>query len=412
MQSAAHTNDENAMARARPRAYKPLGDHGAVKHGERISTSTFSSFLKPPSNIIKPGHQSFKRPALGNITNKSTVTLNKKNILETQKLARREEVIRRSSIGTPNGLSPATPGLSNQISSVKIEPIKIEPILEPEDEFDIDSEDKGNERSCWQYAADIHKYYFEVEKHRSASPSYMLDQVDVNSKMRSILVDWLVDVHYKYNLLEQTLHIAVNLIDRHLEKNLTIPRARLQLVGITALFIASKYEEIYPPEAKDFVKITDNAYSLAELFKMEDELLSSIGYRVTMPTSFQFMNRFLKASRTTDIKVQLYANYLVDRMLQEYKMLRYPPSMIAATGVYLARVQMEQYPLWSPCVEHHSTYSVAAMRACIRDMQEVMSTTMSGVSKSSKLTAVTRKFAKDKLLGVSKCPIRFTVEST
>ncbi|RHY61393.1 hypothetical protein DYB34_009013, partial [Aphanomyces astaci] len=369
-------------------AYKPLGDRGAAKHGERVTT--FSTILKPQN--------SFKRPALGNITNKST-----KFMLETQKVARREEVIRRTSIGTPKKLTPATPGLSSQISTVMIEPI-----LEADNEYDIDSEDKGIERSCWQYAAEIHKYYLDIEvPHR---PLPLVVHVDVNTKMRSILVDWLVDVHYKYNLLEQTLHIAVNLIDRHLEKNLTLPRARLQLVGITALFIASKYEEIYPPEAADFVKITDNAYTLSEMFQMEDELLSSIGYRVTVPTAFQFMNRFLKASKTVNTKTHLLANYLIDRCLQEYKMLRYPPSMIAAAGVYHARMQMNVVPTWSACVEYHSTYSVAAMRLCIKDMQEMMESAAAGVAKSSKLTAVTRKFSKEKFQGVSKLPLRFPVD--
>ncbi|CAK4131538.1 unnamed protein product [Aphanomyces euteiches] len=381
----------------RPRAYKPFGDRGGLKHGDRVTTF---------GNITKP-QQSFKRPALGNITNKSTVTSNKKAILENIKVERREEVIRRSSVGSPKKhISPATPGLSSQISNFAI---NIEQFLDADDEFDIDREDKGNERSCWQYAAEIHKYYFAAEKLRLASPNYMLDQVDINTKMRSILIDWLVDVHYKYSLLEQTLHIAVSLIDRHLEKNLTLPRARLQLVGITALFIAAKYEEIYPPEAKDFVKITDNAYTLQELFQMEEELLRSIGYRVTVPTSYQFMNRFLKATKTKDQKIQLYANYLVDRSLQEYKLLRYPPSMIAASGVYLARALMEQHPIWSPTAEYHSTYSTAAMRPCVKEMHEMIVTANANVAKSSRLTAVTRKFAKDKFLGVSKIPLRSNV---
>ena len=78
--------------------------------------------------------------------------------------------------------------------------------------------------------------------------------------MRSILVDWLVDVHLKFKLLPETLFITINLIDRFLEKS-KVTKTRLQLVGVTALFIASKYEEIYPPELKDFIYITDRAYS-------------------------------------------------------------------------------------------------------------------------------------------------------
>lgn len=78
--------------------------------------------------------------------------------------------------------------------------------------------------------------------------------------MRAILVDWLIEVHLKFKLLPETLYITVNVIDRFLEKQ-KVSKSRLQLVGVTALFIASKYEEIYPPELKDFVYITDGAYS-------------------------------------------------------------------------------------------------------------------------------------------------------
>lgn len=164
--------------------------------------------------------------------------------------------------------------------------------------------------------------------------------------MRAILVDWLVDVHCKYDLLPQTLHVAVHLIDRYLEKDLSVPRQRLQLVGVTAMFIASKYEEIYPPEAEDFVRITDNAYTRDEVFKMEDKLLASIDYRVTFPTSYQFMKRFIKAARTCDDRVEHFAHYIIDRSLQEYKMVKYLPSTIAASAVHIARTQMNDLPVW------------------------------------------------------------------
>ena len=85
-------------------------------------------------------------------------------------------------------------------------------------------------------------------------------QKDINSKMRSVLLDWLVDVHYKFKLLPETLFLTVNLIDRYLEK-VEINRKRLQLVGVTSMFIASKYEEIYAPEVKDFAYVTDSAYT-------------------------------------------------------------------------------------------------------------------------------------------------------
>ena len=82
--------------------------------------------------------------------------------------------------------------------------------------------------------------------------------------MRAILVDWLIDVHQKFKLLSETLFLAVNIIDRFLSIRL-INRNKLQLIGVTAAMIATKYEEIYPPTVKDWVYITDNAYKKEEI---------------------------------------------------------------------------------------------------------------------------------------------------
>jgi len=87
----------------------------------------------------------------------------------------------------------------------------------------------------------------------------MSGQPEVNTKMRAILVDWLTDVHLKFKLVPETLFLAISIMDRYLER-VRINKNHLQLVGVTALFLAAKYEEIYPPELKDFVYITDNAY--------------------------------------------------------------------------------------------------------------------------------------------------------
>lgn len=78
--------------------------------------------------------------------------------------------------------------------------------------------------------------------------------------MRVILVGWLNEVHLKFKLLPETLFLTINLIDRYCEKK-QIMRTNYQLLGVTAMLIASKYEEIYAPEIRDFVYITDKAYT-------------------------------------------------------------------------------------------------------------------------------------------------------
>ena len=177
-------------------------------------------------------------------------------------------------------------------------------------------------------------------------PKYMDAQEDINSKMRAILIDWMVDVHAKYRMSPQTLHMTVDLIDRYLSKDFTIPRQKLQLVGITAIFIASKYEEIYPPEVYEFVRITDHAYTPEEVFEMEEDMLRALEYYATAPTAYQFLERFLKASGSTLETTRCFALYVIDRTLQEYRLIKYPPSVIAASAVHIARTQMNERPAW------------------------------------------------------------------
>ena len=102
------------------------------------------------------------------------------------------------------------------------------------------------------------------ERSTLASGSYIKKQTDITESMRAILVDWLIDVHQKFKLLSETLFLAVNIIDRFLSIRL-INRNKLQLIGVTAAMIATKYEEIYPPTVKDWVYITDNAYKKEEI---------------------------------------------------------------------------------------------------------------------------------------------------
>ncbi|KAG1685267.1 hypothetical protein DVH05_009635 [Phytophthora capsici] len=302
----------------------------------------------------------------------------------------------------------STIGSLEQFVKTSTKKVEIIPEYSDEEDYDIDSEDKNDPTTCWQYAEDITKYHLQVEKKRKISGTYMNRQIDINAKMRSILVDWLIDVHYKYGLLPQTLHIAVLLIDRFLEKGVSVDRQRLQLVGITAMFIASKYEEIYPPEAKDFVKITDNAYTREQVFEMEAKMLAAIGYRVTFPTAFQFMKRFVKASRTCDDRVEHFAHYVIDRSLQEYKLMKYRPSTIAASAVYLARTQMGDSPAWSPTLEHHSSYSESDLSSSIKELKEMLWNTHNKVGKmANKLTAARRKFSKERFMGVASGPLAF-----
>jgi len=122
--------------------------------------------------------------------------------------------------------------------------------------------------------------------------NFMSQQTDIHEKMRCLLVDWLVDVHYKFDLRPETLFLAINILDRMLQLR-PISKKKLQLVGIICLEIASKYEEIYPPTIQDYQAICANAYPREDLIKMERVILQSLDFNLTAPTPFVFVRRFL-----------------------------------------------------------------------------------------------------------------------
>lgn len=142
--------------------------------------------------------------------------------------------------------------------------------------------------------------------------------------MRAILVDWLIEVHYKFKLLPETLFLTVNLIDRYLER-VDVIRTKLQLVGVTAMLIASKFEEIYAPEVNDFVYITDKAYTREEILSMENSMLLALDFNICTPSSFRFLERYSKIAQVNSKQFNL-ARYLIELPLIEYRMLKHSPS--------------------------------------------------------------------------------------
>ena len=137
--------------------------------------------------------------------------------------------------------------------------------------FDIDSDDRMDQFCVTEYTHEIYAYLRECETRSLVDHDYMSRQNDINPKMRVILNDWLVEVHLKFKLRQETLYLCFQLIDRFLEHT-QVRRQKLQLVGVTGLMLASKYEEIYPPEVRDYVYICDNAYTRDEILKMEQVL--------------------------------------------------------------------------------------------------------------------------------------------
>ena len=198
-----------------------------------------------------------------------------------------------------------------------------------------------NPQNVDEYFDDICEELSKYEEKYLVNPEYMSKQSDINNRMRAILIDWLIDVHLKYKLVPQTMYIAVNLIDKYLEKNDT-HRSKLQLVGVTAMFIACKYEEIYPPELKEFVYITDGAYVKSDVLKMEKKMLESLNYDITFPTQWNLFETF-KRKLDLDEKTFKLAWFLMELCLINAKILKFKISQIAASAILIACKTMKVY---------------------------------------------------------------------
>merc|ERR1719297_227193 len=131
--------------------------------------------------------------------------------------------------------------------------------------------------------------------------------------MRSILVDWLVEVCEEYKLSSETLFLAVTYIDKFLSY-MSVQRNKLQLVGTACMFIAAKYEEIYPPDVGEFVYITDDTYNKRQVLRMEHLVLKVLGFDLSGPSANVFLSQMSELSKSEE-KIQHLAMYLCELSL-------------------------------------------------------------------------------------------------
>jgi len=261
-------------------------------------------------------------------------------------------------------------------------------------EVDIDALDKQNPLAVTEFVNDMFNYWFRVEPLTRVSCNYMRSQTDTNHKMRAILVDWLVEVHLKFKLMPETLFLTHNLIDRFLEKKV-VSRKNLQLVGVTAMLLASKYEEIWAPEVRDFVYISDKAYTREQIIEMEKDMLSELGFHLTVPTPFHFLSRFFKAAGA-DKQMQLLSNFLVECALVDYGALKFSNSMLAASCVYVAMRCLNK-GRWDANMKIHTRYAESDILECADAVSRLQR-----AAPTANLSAVYKKYSNEKFMAVAK----------
>ncbi|APA14744.1 hypothetical protein SS1G_06752 [Sclerotinia sclerotiorum 1980 UF-70] len=219
---------------------------------------------------------------------------------------------------------------------------------------DLDAEDSDDPLMVAEYVVEIFEYLKKLEVATKPNEKYMAHQEDLEWKMRGILVDWLIEVHTRFHLLPETLFLAVNIIDRFLSTKV-VQLDRLQLVGVTAMFIASKYEEVLSPHVANFRHVADDGFTEAEILSAERYVLSALNYDLSYPNPMNFLRRISKAD-DYDIQTRTLGKYLMEISLLDHRFMKYLPSHVAAASMYLARLILEKGE-WDPVLTHYSGYS-------------------------------------------------------
>ncbi|GMH10332.1 hypothetical protein Nepgr_012173 [Nepenthes gracilis] len=253
---------------------------------------------------------------------------------------------------------------------------------------DIDAGDANNELAVVEYVDDIYQFYKLTEDENQIG-EYMHLQSNINPKMRMILIDWLVEVHNKFELLPETLYLTIDVVDRFLSRKF-VSRMELQLVGISSMLLACKYEEIWAPEVNDFVSISDRAYTRQQVLSMEKSILEKLEWNLTVATPYVFLVRFIKATVPSDKEMENMAFFLAETGLMYYAVVvSYRPSLIAAAAVYAALRTLNRTPAWTETLKHYTGYSEDQLKECAKMLIRFHA---AGAADNTRLKAVYKKF--------------------
>ncbi|XP_010459175.1 PREDICTED: putative cyclin-B3-1 isoform X4 [Camelina sativa] len=221
-------------------------------------------------------------------------------------------------------------------------------------------DDESNQLEVAEYVDDIYQFYWIAEALSPALGYYLSAHAEVSPVTRGILINWLIEVHFKFDLMHETLYLTMNLLDRYLSQ-VPIRKNEMQLIGLTALLLASKYEDYWHPRIKDLISISAESYTRQQILGMERIMLKQLKFRLNAPTPYVFMLRFLKAAQSNK-KLEQLAFYLIELCLVEYEALKYKPSLLCASAIYVARCTSHMTPVWTPLLNKHTHYNVSQMK--------------------------------------------------
>jgi cyclin B len=244
-----------------------------------------------------------------------------------------------------------------------------------------DGEVPVEHEAALEYGEDMLRQMLRRELHYMPGSDYQQWQVDGDGQMRAMLNEWLLEVIRAHGFKHETLFLTVSLVDRYLSLT-RVGASKLLLVGVTAMLIAAKFEEVKPPEVKDLAQYTAGACSKREIVEMERSMLVTLSFEITCPTVAHFFLQFRalekKASRPADLarfesRQDEDAWRMLELALLHEQMLRHPPSRLAAAALMMAnRLCGRPGPHWPLVLSRLCQRSEGALEACARELRELL----------------------------------------
>ncbi|KAF8315447.1 A/B/D/E cyclin [Clavulina sp. PMI_390] len=363
-------DDAEPQARTSTRHLHPRSSNGATASQSRRSSGT----AKRPTSSRSSRRVKHEEPVED----------------EAQPVAKKR---RTSSVGADDKVAVfEEPADEPVVLDTHLEETKVNAALEEAKWEELDREDDADPLMVSEYVVEIFQYLRKLEIETLPDPLYMNGQPDLAWKMRGILMDWLIQVHNRFRMLPETLFLAVNIVDRFLSVR-AVSLVKLQLMGITAMFIASKYEEIMSPALSHYMECTEHSYEDGDILEAEQYILSSIDYNLSYPNPVTFLRRASKADGY-DLPTRTVAKYLIEISCVDYRFLPHPPSQVAAAGIWFARLILEKDD-WTPTLAHFSGWKE-------EDIIPVVQLMITYLLRAVKHECFYQKYASKKYMKVSK----------
>ena len=259
----------------------------------------------------------------------------------------------------------------------------------------------NNPQYCIEYSKEIFSFLKSNEKlNMPIYKNINLNKTEISEKSRKILIDWIISVHAKFNLLPNTLFLTINLIDRIIEKNVAYINS-FQLLGTTALHIAAKYEEIYPPEINDYIFISNKAFSKEDVIEMENFILDKLNFDILCISPYVFLDRLYFISRENNIDIYYLCSFFIEFSFLSIEIMKNKQSLIVASMFYLSLkfVYPKKNNIWDSKFQIHTGYKENNIKRVIKEFICFFKTNIK--DKRNKINPLFIKYNHDKFGNIS-----------